>query len=91
MKIKMKTLAAGPDGVWPPGSTRDVPEAEAKALIKGRYAEPVEELEAPEPPGDDDPPEEGGGAKSKPRENKNPHPDPPPAKGRGNAKGKGKK
>jgi len=84
MKIKMKTLAAGPDGVWPPGSIRDVPEAEAKALIKGRYAEPVEEIEATEPPGDDDPPEEGGGKTT-------PGKTAPPARRGSTGKGKGKK
>ncbi len=41
MKIKMKTLQAGPDAVREVGHIYDVPTAEAKALIAGGYAEEV--------------------------------------------------
>jgi hypothetical protein len=41
MRVKMKTLAAGPDGVLRPGQEVDLPTAQAKALIEGGYAEPV--------------------------------------------------
>lgn len=43
MKIKMLTLAAGPDGVKHPGTIYDVDAKEGKALIEGRYAEAVAE------------------------------------------------
>lgn len=48
MKVKMLTLQAGPNGVREAGRIYDVPEAEARQLIEGRYAvevsrqEPVE-------------------------------------------------
>lgn len=42
MKIKMLTLAAGPDGVKHPGEIYDVNTKEGKALIEGRYAEAVD-------------------------------------------------
>lgn len=38
MKIKMKTLQAGPDVVREVGHIYDVPQAEAKVLIDGGYA-----------------------------------------------------
>lgn len=38
MKIKMLTLAAGPEGVTPPGSIIDIDEATARQLIRGCYA-----------------------------------------------------
>ncbi len=38
MKIKMLTLQAGPDVVREVGHIYDVPQAEAKALIDGKYA-----------------------------------------------------
>jgi hypothetical protein len=41
MKIKMRTLQAGPDIVREPGHIYEVPTAEAKALIAGGYAEEV--------------------------------------------------
>lgn len=47
MKIKMLTLAAGPDGVKHPGEIYDVDTKEGKALIEGRYAEAVDEQEQP--------------------------------------------
>jgi hypothetical protein len=41
MKIRLKTLMAGPDGVFPPGSVIEVSPEEARALIAGGYAESV--------------------------------------------------
>lgn len=41
MKVKMKTLAAGPEGLYQPGQEVDLPAAQAKALIAGGYAEEV--------------------------------------------------
>ncbi len=38
MKIKMLTLQAGPDVVREVGHIYDVPQAEAKVLIDGKYA-----------------------------------------------------
>jgi len=42
MKIRLKTLMAGPDGVFPPGSVIEVSPEEAQALIAGGYAERLE-------------------------------------------------
>ncbi len=42
MKIRMKTLSCGPDGTLLPGKVYDLPDAEAKALVNGLYAERVE-------------------------------------------------
>lgn len=53
MKIRMKTLAAGPAGVYRPGQEVDLPADEARALIEGGYAEAVgkvRETAAVEPP-----------------------------------------
>ena len=55
MKVRMRTLAAGPDGVFSPGEVVDLPEREASALVKGGYAEsigetPSAERKVPEPP-----------------------------------------
>jgi hypothetical protein len=44
MKIKMLTLQAGPTGVREVGSVHDVDDKEAKALIAGGYAIPVEKV-----------------------------------------------
>jgi hypothetical protein len=41
MKIRLKTLMAGPEGVFPPGSVIEVSPEEARALIAGGYAEAV--------------------------------------------------
>lgn len=49
MKIKMKTLQAGPNGVRQPGKVYDVPAAEADALISGGFAEKVKIVEKAEP------------------------------------------
>lgn len=53
MRIKMKTLAAGPNGVLSPGQEVEVAGDLARALIEGGYAEAVEkiwETAAAEPP-----------------------------------------
>ena len=52
MLIKTTTIAAGPDGVVPIGTIREVGNDEAKALIEQRLAvpviaEPAETAEAP--------------------------------------------
>lgn len=39
--IRMKTLYAGPSGVFSAGQVADLPRAEEKALIDGGYAEPI--------------------------------------------------
>ena len=53
MRIKMLTTAAGPDGVWPAGSIQDLAAPQAKALISGGFAEPIdppiEQAQAPKP------------------------------------------
>ena len=41
MKVRMRTLAAGPGGVLRPGQVVDLPEKQARALIQGGYAEEV--------------------------------------------------
>jgi hypothetical protein len=42
MKIKMLTLAAGPDGINRPGTIIDVDETVARQLISGCYATAAE-------------------------------------------------
>ena len=42
MKVRMKTIAAGPKGTRQPGDVIDVPAKEAKTLIAGGFAEAVE-------------------------------------------------
>lgn len=39
MKIKMKTLASGPDGVLSKGEIVDLPKEQAEALIAGGFAQ----------------------------------------------------
>lgn len=41
MKVRMTTLAAGPQGVWPAGQEVEIPDAQAVQLIEAGYAEPV--------------------------------------------------
>lgn len=41
MKVKMKTLAAGPDGLYQPGQVVEVSAAQAQAFLEAGYAEPV--------------------------------------------------
>ena len=40
--VKMNTLSAGPRGVLVPGQVVALPDEEADALVRGRYAEPVD-------------------------------------------------
>jgi len=61
MKVQLKTLMAGPNGVIAAGQVVELPEAEAQALIAGGYAvsaetisltpvsEPASEAEESEP------------------------------------------
>jgi len=44
VKVKMRTLAAGPDGVRPAGSVIDVTGAEGQSLIDGGYAEALNKV-----------------------------------------------
>lgn len=48
MKVRMITLAAGPEGVLQPGQEVELPAKEAMALIAGGYAEEVESQPAEE-------------------------------------------
>lgn len=59
MKVKMLTLAAGPDGVKHPGEIYDVDAKESKALIEGRYAEAVDTAAEQEQPEDEKKPKRG--------------------------------
>ena len=43
MKIRMRKLAAGPNGIQYPGMEYEVSDTEGKALIAGDYADPVME------------------------------------------------
>lgn len=43
MKIRLKTIMAGPGGAAGPGDVVDVPDDEASALIEGGYATAVDE------------------------------------------------
>ena len=61
MKVKMKTLSAGPGGVTHPGQlTNDLPRGEAYGLIERGYAEqddkpkPSIPTDPPEPPAGDE-------------------------------------
>ena len=52
MRVRLKTLMAGPEGVFLPGSVIEVSPEEANALIAGGFAEQVEQsgkTEATEP------------------------------------------
>jgi len=48
MKVRLKTLMAGPEGVFLPGSVIEVSSEEARALIAGGFAEPAEQPGKPE-------------------------------------------
>ncbi len=52
MRIKLRTIYAGPLGTFQPGAVVDFPEAQAEALVAGGYATPVVEPapSAPTPP-----------------------------------------
>ncbi|NRF91536.1 hypothetical protein HQN89_10945 [Paenibacillus frigoriresistens] len=52
MRIRMKTMSAGPEGVMQQGVIYNVSDEEAKALVEGNYAEFVDAVEPP--PSDDD-------------------------------------
>jgi hypothetical protein len=41
MRVRMKTLAAGPEGVLPAGQVINLPEGKAQMFIDGGYAEVV--------------------------------------------------
>ena len=45
MKVKMRSLSAGPNGVFEPGSVVEVSHKEAKELIRGGFATPVKSTE----------------------------------------------
>lgn len=52
-RLKFRTLAAGPHGVYHPGQVHDIPQARAKALIEGGAAFAIDEAgnpAAPPPP-----------------------------------------
>jgi len=42
MRVRLKTLMAGPQGVFQPGSVIDLDIDEAEALVSAGYAEPLE-------------------------------------------------
>lgn len=44
MKVRMRTLMAGPDGVHSPGDMADLPNEQAIAMIDGGYADPAREV-----------------------------------------------
>jgi hypothetical protein len=44
MKIRLKTLMAGPDGVATPGSVIEASDDEARMLIDGGFAEAVQRV-----------------------------------------------
>ena len=46
----MRTLSAGPGGNRLPGLVYDVPPEEARALVAGGYAEPVDRVPEAAPP-----------------------------------------
>jgi len=48
MKVRLKTLMAGPDGIFQAGSVIDRPSEEAEALIAAGYAERLSETAAVE-------------------------------------------
>jgi hypothetical protein len=49
MKIRRKTLMAGPEGVFPPGAVIDAGFEEAEALVAGGFAERVDPPTQPAP------------------------------------------
>lgn len=46
MKVRFKTISAGPNGAIYPGDVVEVSESEAKLLINGEYAVAVEECKS---------------------------------------------
>jgi hypothetical protein len=47
MRVRLKTLMAGPEGVFTPGSVVNVSLEEAEALIAGGCVEPLNQLAEP--------------------------------------------
>jgi len=47
MRVRLKTLMAGLEGVFPAGSVADVQREEAEALIAGGFAERFDQPENP--------------------------------------------
>lgn len=45
MRIRLLSTMAGPGGVYPPGTVRDLPRADALDLIEGGYAEQIDDAE----------------------------------------------
>lgn len=64
MKIKMRTLATGPDGTLHAGQVYDLPPAQANALVEGGYAVKIEDKTPAQPIER----AEGGGAAKRRRE-----------------------
>lgn len=50
MKVRLKTLMAGPEGVFPPESVVEVSREEAEALIAGGFAEVLQQPGRPSEP-----------------------------------------
>lgn len=48
MRVKMRSLCAGPSGVLRSGEVHDLPEAQAREFIAGGFAEPVDAPPAPQ-------------------------------------------
>ena len=48
MKIRLKTILAGPTMTGQPGDVLELDEKEAKPLLKGGYAEEVDSVSEPE-------------------------------------------
>lgn len=44
MRVRMKTLAAGPDGVHYAGMVYDLPEFQAREYVEGGFAEAIDPL-----------------------------------------------
>ena len=45
MRVKMRTLYCGPDGIVQPGGEANLPTDEARALLERGYADPVARAE----------------------------------------------
>lgn len=42
MRIRMKTMGAGPAGIWRPGEVLDLEAVTAEALVAGGYADAID-------------------------------------------------
>lgn len=60
MRVRFLAIDAGPDGVRQPGTVHDVDDAEAAALIDGKYAEKADATPAKKPPAKKKPKASGG-------------------------------